>query len=211
MMTCFSTFWWSLASSPMALRLPSSHEDFVGRCFSFQQPEAASLPLPVSGPPSGAAHLISVSRLSEASGLEDQPQPTCSWPSDRWRLPCLCQTHPHLGEPLGSVDGMAFREPAIHLDLKMQCPPQIHFLSWEKEGIFLAQHEFSAFQGSFWGRNLDHGCFFFLWLSLIVSIFCTLWHVVVTSCLSYSDTWECIFWGVKTQQVLSEAWVFALQ
>ena len=34
--------------------------------------------------------------------------------------------------------------------LKMQCPPQTHLQSWEKEGIFLAQCGFSAFQGSSW-------------------------------------------------------------
>lgn len=57
----------------MVLRLPSGHEDLVGS----QQPEAASLPLPVPGPPPGTAHLISVSDLREASSLEDQLGATC--------------------------------------------------------------------------------------------------------------------------------------
>lgn len=64
--------------------------------------------------------------------------------------------------------GVAFQEPAIKLDLKVQYPPQTHLLSLEKEGIFLAQHVFAAFQGSFQYRNLDHRCLFYFCLSAVV-------------------------------------------
>lgn len=43
------------------------------------------------------------------------------------------------------------------LGLRMQYPSHAHFQLWAKEGIFLAQHVFAAFQGSLWYENVDHG------------------------------------------------------
>lgn len=118
-MTCFSTFWWSLASSSMVLRFSNGQEDLVERRDSPQQSEAASCLLlfqsllwAVSSfqfPVWGTSLTLQCSDgLPVAGPLMDD---------------CSCRTRPHLGEPLGCVDGVTFQEPAMKVDPKMHSLP----------------------------------------------------------------------------------------